>query len=351
LARLEEPGLRELAAKFTLVRIVEMREIDLRRIQFDWDQTWCVVFLNADGTVYGRYGSRAAPRKQAAKDVTAEGLRAAMEGALELHAAFPGNRESLAAKSVPDSPVARIRDFEAMKGRFTEDLPRGCVHCHFAWEGLRADARAGGKPLPEKLLYPYPMPAVVGFEMDTAARAAVKSVAAGSAAAAAGLRAGDRIVEMEGQPILSVADVQWVLHHAAEPARIRLELERGGKPVAATLELAAGWRRHDFTWRESTWPLRPGFKAEPASRGEKEKRGLPPDRAVLKVGSWVAPKREGAKAGLKPQDWILEIDGKEPPADERGLLELLVLERRRGAAVELTVLRGEKRETLRMAVP
>ena len=34
----------------------------------------------------------------------------------------------------------------------------------------------------------------------------------GSAAEAAGLRVDDQILTMAGQPIVSIADVQWVLH-------------------------------------------------------------------------------------------------------------------------------------------
>ncbi|MCZ6806320.1 MAG: hypothetical protein O7F08_05160 [Deltaproteobacteria bacterium] len=32
---------------------------------------------------------------------------------------------------------------------------------------------------------------------------------------AAGFKVGDRIVSLKGQPILSTADIQWVLHNAA----------------------------------------------------------------------------------------------------------------------------------------
>jgi len=35
-----------------------MKNIDLAQFQFDYDLTWAVIFLNVDGTVYGRYGSR-----------------------------------------------------------------------------------------------------------------------------------------------------------------------------------------------------------------------------------------------------------------------------------------------------
>lgn len=41
------------------VRLLQMNGVDLKRFQFDYDQTWCAFFMNADGTIYGRYGTRA----------------------------------------------------------------------------------------------------------------------------------------------------------------------------------------------------------------------------------------------------------------------------------------------------
>ena len=48
----------ELLEKFVCVRAVEMEGVDLRVFQFDSDQSWTAFFLNADKTIYGRYGSR-----------------------------------------------------------------------------------------------------------------------------------------------------------------------------------------------------------------------------------------------------------------------------------------------------
>ena len=52
------PKLRELLKQFVCVRAVQMWGLDLDKYQFDGFMTWAVFFLNADGTIYGRYGSR-----------------------------------------------------------------------------------------------------------------------------------------------------------------------------------------------------------------------------------------------------------------------------------------------------
>ena len=64
------------------------------------------------------------------------------------------------------------------------------------------------------MLFPYPDPAVLGLKMDPKAMATVERVTPGSLAERAGLRAGDEIVTLAGQPLLSIADLQWVLHNA-----------------------------------------------------------------------------------------------------------------------------------------
>jgi S1-C subfamily serine protease len=63
-----------------------------------------------------------------------------------------------------------------------------------------------------------------------------------SPAEKAGLREGDRIITFGGQPILSWADVQWVLYTHADPDPIAVEVDRAGRLVAASLVLPPGWR-------------------------------------------------------------------------------------------------------------
>ena len=46
--------------RFISVRQVEMKGVDLNQFQFDYDLNWAAMFLNADGTVYARYGTQSA---------------------------------------------------------------------------------------------------------------------------------------------------------------------------------------------------------------------------------------------------------------------------------------------------
>ncbi|MBC7874461.1 MAG: thioredoxin family protein, partial [Ferruginibacter sp.] len=95
-----DPVLRPLLEKFVRVRVVSTNGLDLSLFQFDTDQSFAVFLLNADGTVYGRFGTRS-HRTNWVGDVSLDGLAKALQGALDLHAGHPKNKPALAAKTGP----------------------------------------------------------------------------------------------------------------------------------------------------------------------------------------------------------------------------------------------------------
>jgi len=101
-----DPRLRPLLEKFVRVRIISTNGLDLSLFQFDTDQSFAVFLLNADGTIYGRYGTRSDQRHWT-DDVSIEGLAKALDIAIELHKKYPANKTVLAAKRgpAPDFPV------------------------------------------------------------------------------------------------------------------------------------------------------------------------------------------------------------------------------------------------------
>jgi hypothetical protein len=223
--------------RFVCVRLVQGYGLDLSLFQFDWRQTWAVFLMNADRAIYGRYDAREA------NDVL--GLRKALEGALELHAKWPANRDELAGKTGPAPRWKTPEDIPALqeKGKPRPVTGRsGCIHCHNVLEGGTKSLEAAKEPVPERDLAPYPVPQRVGIMLSTKERATVSSVDRGSPAERAGLKEGDRIVRFGGQPVLSWADVQWVLYRAGESDSLKVEVDRGGAPAQATLTLSPGWR-------------------------------------------------------------------------------------------------------------
>jgi hypothetical protein len=349
----EDADLAAVMEKFVCVRLVQAYGMDLSFFQFDYDLNWAVVLMNADRTIYGRYGSKAGERGKSER-VTIEGLRKALEAALDFHKGYPGNKQEFAGKTGSAADWKTPEAIPEMKG-FKNAVPadgtrQKCIHCHMVHEAELWSRRAAKQPVPDTLLFPYPMPDVVGLSLDLKEKASVKSVAAGSAAEKGGFKAGDAIRKLGGQPILSVADVQWVLQNAKEPCTIEAELDREGKAEKASLALAEGWRRKDdWTWRTGVWRMRHQFLGtqplENISADDRQKLGLAADGLALRIKGFapdfVKEKEQGGGAETQKDDVIVEVDGKKDLNGEGGLLAHLFA-KKPGETADLTVLRGGK---------
>jgi S1-C subfamily serine protease len=206
-----------------------------------------------------------------------------------------------------------------------------CIHCHQVGEAIRSELRDEGKPIPTAMLFPYPNPKVLGIVMDPKQRATVVSLADNSAGAKAGLKAGDELVSIAGQPILSTADIQWALHNAPESGLIEVGIRRAGQPRQQTLELEPGWRtRDDVSWRANSWSLRRmtlgGLKLEEASAELGQQLQLDDTSMALVVkhmgqhGDNAHAKQQGFKVG----DVILSMAGNSRRMRETDLFALLI---------------------------
>jgi S1-C subfamily serine protease len=215
--------------------------------------------------------------------------------------------------------------------------------------------RSAKKPVPDNVLYPFPLPSAIGIELDPDEIAQVVSIARGSAADRAGLRGGDSIVSLAGQPILSIADIQWVLHHAGDSGSIDAEIRRDAKLIALSLQLEAGWRRSgDLSFRTSTWDLRRmgsgGLVLEEMSEEDRRKHNLPPSGLALRV-KYVGEYDEHAaakRAGFRKDDIIIEVDGRKHRMTETSFLAYAVQSKSIGQKVEIGLLRDGKRLDLSM---
>ena len=345
--------------QFVLVRLVKCNALDLATFQFDFDLTFSVFFLHADGTILGRYGSRL--QREADHDISMDGLRRSIESALWLHKNFDTYKKPLAAKTGPPPRYPVPEKYPALAGKYTAKLDyennvaHSCIHCHQIRDSELRLFRDGGKPIPDEVLYPWPAPGVVGLELDVDQRVTVKSVTKVSAAASAGFRAGDEILMLQGQPLVSPADIQWVLHNAGDAATLHARILRDGKASTLKLVLGPGWRRRsELAWRPTTWNLRRmgtgGLVLEHLPEADREKLDLPADTLALRVkhvgqyGDHAAAKR----AGFKKDDVVVELDGRSEPMRETDLLAYAVQRKKRGEQVPVTVLRAGKRVLLKL---
>jgi len=357
----ENAQIKELLPQFECVRVVSTNGLDLSLFQFDYDQSFAVFMLNADGTIYGRFGTRS-DRTAWIGDVSVEGLAKALSGALELHQAYPKNKNSLAAKRGPAPTFPSPEKYPALQGKYGPTLNyeanvvQSCIHCHQVADAQKQYYRSRKEAMPDQVLFPYPHPKSLGLILDPQEMATVKSVEQDSTAAQAGFQPGDKIVLLNNQPLLSIADVQWVLH-GADPAgqTLPVVVERDNKQVELKLSLPQGWRELDnIAWRASSWSLRRMatggllFEALPAE--DQKKAGLPasPGRLRVKHVGQYGPHAAAKQAGFQVGDILLSFDGKTDLTRDSDLLAYAVRKFRPGDQVAVTVLRAGKEVTLKL---
>ena len=357
----KDPIVRPLLDKFVCARQVSTNGIDLNLFQFDTDQSFAVFLLNADGTIYGRFGTRS-HRTEWVGDVSLKGLAAALQGALELHSDYPNNKEALAGKRGEQVRFSSPEKYPSLKDKFTDSLNysgnvvKSCIHCHQIGDAERDLYRAAGKPIPQKVLYPFPHPKVVGLTLDPHTAATVKSVEPGSTADRAGFEEGDEIKSLNGQPILSMADVQWVLHQTdPEGGKVNATIDRDGTGKELTLAVKDDWRlAGDIKWRVSSWGLRRmatgGMYLRELSDEDRAKHGIEKNSMALlaeHVGQY-GPHGAAKKAGARKGDVIVAVDGRTDAMTEADLLRYGVTEKKAGEEIEITILRNGNRRKLKI---
>ena len=156
---------------------------------------------------------------------------------------------------------------------------------------------------------------MVGIEEPAAA---LGEPVAGSQAAAAGLRAGDRVTAIDGREIRSMPEFRLRLIDAVvEKREARLVVQRDGRPLQVALDtggLGSGELDKDFM----------------------RSLGLEIAGGVVSIGS-VSPDGSAAKAGLLAGDEIVSVDGR-PLGRATDLIE--VLRENAGREVALSIRRA-----------
>jgi len=354
----KDPTIRPLLEQFVCVRQVSTNGLDLSLFQYDTDQSFAVFMLNADGTIYGRFGTRS-HRTDWLGDVSLEGLAEALKGGLSLHRGYPNNRSEVSGKRGMPLEVASPEKYPSLVDKFTDrlnytgDVSKSCIHCHQIGEAQRAYYWNRGKRIPENILFPYPHPKTLGLILDPKQKASVLSVQPDSIAENSGLQKGDLIESIDGQTPLSIADVQWVLHQAPGTASsIPLSIKRQNQRFKLTLTLPEGWRQGgDLSWRATSWAYRRmltgGMRLTELEPAQRQELGIGDTQMALLVqhlgqyGAHAAAKRSGLRKG----DILVDYDGRDDLQTESLLFSYSINHHQPGDQVSVMVLRrGGKRK-------
>ncbi len=358
----ENPKLQKILKSFVRVRVVGTNGLDLTKFQFDTDQSFAAFVFNADGTLYGRFGTRS-DRTHWEDDVSVEALAKALEAALELHREYPANRASLLGKQADKPLFDSPEKIPSLASRFTSkldyegDTVKSCIHCHMIGEGLKANFRKEQGKIPETALFAYPHPKTVGLIMDPTQCATVKGITEGSEAQRNGFQVGDRIHSLAGQTILSIADMQWALHHvSADGGSLDAGVQRGDQRIQITLNLPNHWRsKEDIAWRASSWSLRQmglgGMAVKPSTESERKELGIQDGQMALVVhgvGAY-APHDRAKKAGILKGDVVVAYDGRTDLLRETDLLVYAMNKVPVGQSVEVRIQRGSEQKTFNVS--
>ncbi len=335
--------------EFIPVRQVEMKGVDLSQFQFDYDLNWAAMFINADGTVYARYGTQSAAGADAYNSLV--GLKTTMRRVLELHKNYPANRDELVGKLGEKKPYKTALQMPGLprKDQYRGETARNnCIHCHNIHDAEHFHAISTGN-YSHEMLWRWPLPEQLGVEIDAKDGRKITKVAADSPAANAGLKSGDTITHMDGQAIASIADMQWVLHNKPnEDTKVSI---RTANDREHTLALKAGWKENDISWRGSMYSLPPRLNVWLPELPEAKKRrlNLQEDSKPLEA-RWINKGQPGGQkafaAGLRVGDVITEIDGEPNTRTTVEFQTWLKLNRKPGDVLTLTVLRNGKKQEL-----
>ena len=351
---LQEPELVPLLDQFVCVRVINANALDLSRFQFDYDLSFSAIMFNGDGTIYGRYGSWLHQKDPLNK--TTASFKKALTAAVAIHQSYPANKAALTGKQGGPTPYQTPVEFPTLAAKYQSKLDwngkvvASCVHCHMVGDAFRAHYRSLNKPVPVEWIYPQPSIETLGITLATDEIAKVEAVAADSPAAKAGVQTGDSFMSLNQQPLVSIADVSWILHRTAESGELPAMIQRNGKKTAITLELPAGWRlKSDIGKRVGTWPMRAmafgGMKMDDIKDAERGTLGLSKDQMALRIfhvgqyGEHAAAK----KAGFQKDDILVEVGDLKQRITESAIIGHLLQEHLPGEQLPAVVLRGGKR--------
>lgn len=291
-----------------------MNGVDLNQFQFDYDQTWAAMFLRHDGTVLARYGTRGDTQGMTYNSI--DGLTATMRAVLnvnrewqpELQKQYDGKLGPKSQHSIPDKiPSQTISNILAQEKKGKQS----CIHCHNVYDGFR-DHAISQRDYDPATRYKYPLPKNIGLNVDATSGTKIANVIPGSAAAKVGLQPDQQIRRMNGQPIHSIADIQFVLHNLGERADLTVEVSgpETDKVSTAKISLNPGWKVGDIGWRGSMYgmPPKPGLWVQAASNQEKSKLGIANDKLALTVRGVFG--RDVRRSGLKKGDTIVQFGDK-----------------------------------------
>jgi C-terminal processing protease CtpA/Prc len=311
-----------------------MDEVDIGL--FDYDRNNAVYFfaLNADDQIYFRYGGR--DSQSADTYLNLSSMESALKQGLELHRQYQ---------------KGELKKTERPKPLFPRQIPllvqrtfaqNQCVECHLIGDFQNLQREQEGAF--DKLTYMYRSPDIktIGIFLDVPKGLVVKE--AKGAVEAAGMKAGDRIVAVNGTAVWTFGDLQYFYDKTNRHAdKVQIAVDRAGQTVDLTVALPARWWWTDLRFRQSSVEPRTYFEDRPLSEADKQKLGLKPEGFASEVKYVAEFARTMKTHDLKVGDIIVAVDGVEADEFANTADMYIKLKKTPGDSVTLDVRRGEEK--------
>jgi len=263
-----------LLAQYVCVRVTTNTGMDIALFDRDWHNALYYFALNADEQIYLRYGGR--DETSAEAYLNYEALELALRLGLEQHA-------KAQAGDLPAKPRPKAMYPDEMPLLKDEVIDAGrCVECHLVGDYQLLEKERWG--VLDKLtdMYAYPDIKRIGIEVDVPKGLVVK--AASGAVADAGMLAGDLIADINGEPVLTFADLQHAYNKVSRKAlSIEIGVKRGDARQALKISLPKEWWYTDLYFRYWTVEPQAYFTSKPLTAERRKALGLPEDGLAAEV--------------------------------------------------------------------
>lgn len=333
-----------------------MSQVDLNEIRFDFDLTFAAILMHADGTIYHRYGGRGPD--DASDYLSLASMSQLLRDTVEEHRTYDQKPSPS-----PKRKALLAIDLPVLKRKLAGGQRIDCVHCHTIHDAEHVDTMLRGRLKPDHA-YVFPDPERIGLTLDQQQQRQIRDVAPDSAAAKAGIKAGDELLSLGVQrSVRTLSDVKWALH-LAPPATTQLaaRIRRNDQEMALVLKLQQGWKRcppDQYAWRPYKWNLSPapgfgGPMLTPAAKKALNATARPFMMRVSYMIDWGENKHRGRAAraaGLKKGDIVVGFAGKDDFKSFGHLHAWVSLTLQADQLVDIQVLRDGAIKTLRYKLP
>jgi membrane-associated protease RseP (regulator of RpoE activity) len=316
------PQLNPLLARFVTVRLTNAANIDLRMFPVegfqDLDMSWWGWFLSPEGKIYSVFGGR--DHVSDATRISKDALMTTLLRVLQHH--YDPRRESWnvdgpapALSGEPQTP-RQLPGYTSWNSHLPakERTTASCIHCHQVNDILRTPAVEAKTFDKFRDVEVWPLPENVGLTVDRDDGLLVKAVAEGSAAARAGIKAGDRLGAAGGRRLFGQTDFRGVLHRGPRDAgSMDVVWLRDGKVMEGKLDVAPGWRKTALDWRMSisqgVMGASPGFFPLSVSANKRKQLGIKPDEMAIEPYMGSSTSSAAYQGGVRGNHVVTAVDG------------------------------------------